>query len=245
MTSSASTGVIQSIGGGWGPILDERLRHSERQRLEEFLAGGWSPGGPAVYPRREQVFRALEMTPLADVRAVILGQDPYPTEGQACGLAFSVPEVLPAGVRRPQSLGRILTELRREGFGSPKGATLKPWTGKRGVLLLNAALTYGIDGLDHGELWRPFTTAVIQTIVGRADPAVFLLWGKKAQEWCPLVKPPHTAVCSPHPMARGRAGPFARSCPFSRANTALGNEREIEWGLEWAREPGREVEGGR
>jgi uracil DNA glycosylase len=59
------------------------------------------------------------------------------------------------------------------------------------VLLLNAALTYGVDEVDHGEVWKPFTTAVIETIVGRPDRAVFLLWGRKAQEWCHVVRPPN------------------------------------------------------
>ena len=224
--------MIESIGGGWGRPLVGRMTVGEIEALEQFLASAWAPGKIPVYPPRSQVFAALERTRLRDVRAVILGQDPYPTEGQACGLAFSVPRPLPPGVRRPQSLGRILSELRRDGFGARKGATLEPWTGKRGVLLLNAALTSGADDIDHSDLWRPFTTAVVQTIAERTDPIVFLLWGKKAQKWRDFVRPPHKTVCSPHPMARGEAEPFARSCPFSRANEALGDERKIEWGLD-------------
>lgn len=223
--------VIEAIGGGWGEAIAKRLESSRHGALEEFLANAWLPGQAAVYPPKAQVFAALEKTPLHEVRAVILGQDPYPTYGQACGLAFSVPKVLAPEVRRPQSLGRILAELRREAFSAPKNATLEPWT-DNGVLLLNAALTVraGDPGC-HAETWRHFTTAVIEALVEQPDPVAFLLWGKHAQEWRSLVRSPHVPVCSPHPAARGRAESFGRSSPFSRANAVLGDERKIDWSL--------------
>lgn len=222
--------MIESIGGGWGGTLVGRLAVSDREALEAFLADVWASRECEVYPSKGQVFRALEMTPLVEVKAVIVGQDPYPTKGQACGLAFSVPQILPPRIRRPHSLGRILTELRREGYRAPKRATLEPWT-DQGVLLLNSALTYSVDDAGHSRVWKPFTTAVIRALVERTDPIAFLLWGKHAQEWRDLIKTPHKAVCSPHPMARGRAAHFARSSPFSRANAALGDERKIDWSL--------------
>jgi uracil-DNA glycosylase len=100
------------------------------------------------------------------------------------------------------------------------------------VLLLNTALTVAanVPG-SHSELWRPFTKAVIESLVERPDPIAFLLWGRHAQEWCSLIRFPHHAVCSPHPAARGMAVPFAGSCPFSQANHALGPARAIVWSL--------------
>jgi uracil-DNA glycosylase len=218
---------IGAIGGGWGEVLAARLGEIGRRELEDFLATAWTPGLLPVYPRPDQVFRAFEMTPLADVRAVILGQDPYPTEGQACGLAFSVPP----GVGRPRSLGRILKELKREGFRAPADATLEPWTGSNGVLLANATLTYRKFDPDHSRAWRDFTRSVVETLVQRSEPIAFLLWGQAAQEWEKLIHSPHRSICSPHPMARGRAEPFVGSCPFRRANDFLGPERRINWDL--------------
>jgi len=222
---------IRDIGGGWGGVLAARLGSFGCRELEDFLAVAWQPDQLPVYPRPDQVFRAFEMTPLEDVRAVILGQDPYPTEGQACGLAFSVPSVRRPGVGRPRSLGRILKELKREGFIAPAGATLEPWTGSNGVLLANATLTYRKDDPDHRRAWAKFTRSVIETLVDRSEPSAFLLWGKHAQKWQELIHSPHRSICSPHPMARGRAEPFVGSCPFRRANDFLGPERKIDWNL--------------
>jgi uracil-DNA glycosylase len=224
--------MIESIGGSWGEALGAELSDTDRRTIEEFLANAWAPGGPAVYPRPDQVFRALEMTPITDVRAVILGQDPYPTEGQACGLAFSVPRELPPGVRRPPSLGRILAEVRRDGFDAPRGATLERWT--EHVLLLNAALAFSV-GVDHKKdrhLWKPFTDAVIQILLDQSQPIAFLLWGQHAKEWRDKIRSPHEVLCSPHPMARGKAEGFARSRPFFHANAFLGDARKINWSLE-------------
>jgi uracil-DNA glycosylase len=230
MTEQDKDGAIESIGGGWGTVLAARLGETRCRSLEDFLADAWAGQAP-VYPSRSHVFAAFDATPLDSVRAVILGQDPYPTEGQACGLAFSVPEVLPPGVSRPRSLGRILKELERERFTTLGRATLDRWTGRKGVLLLNATLTFEKRGPDHAEKWRGFTTAVIQTLAERPDPIAFLLWGKRAQGWAELITSPHRAICAPHPMARGRAEPFVGSCPFRRSNDFLGPERKIDWNL--------------
>ena len=226
--------MIESIGHGWPEALEDRMRDGDRAGLEDFLAGAWTSGGPAVYPRADQVFAAFRMAPEA-VRAVILGQDPYANPGQACGLAFSVQRMLPEGVRRPPSLGRILSELRREGFGAPVDATLDSWT-EKGVLLLNTALTVlARDPGSHAAIWQPFTTAVIGSLVEQTEPIAFLMWGKAAHRWSDLIRPPHKAICSPHPLARGRANRFAGSDPFVRANAFLGPEREIAWAIAEAR----------
>jgi uracil-DNA glycosylase len=222
---------IREIGRDWGEVLAARLGESGCRNLECFLAAARAPGRPPVYPRREQVFRAFDMTRLADVRAVILGQDPYPNEDQACGLAFSVPASLPNGVRRPPSLGRILAEARRDGIQAPPGATLENWT--RHVLLLNSSLTFQKGGSDsHRAAWEPFTEAVIELLIETSD-AVFLLWGVWAQEFGYRLRiPAERMVCSPHPMARGKAAPFAGSHPFCNANFLLAADRQIDWSLE-------------
>ena len=222
--------MIESIGGGWGQALVLRLAERDRLALETFLAGAWEPDAEAVCPKRERVFAAFDASPLQAVRAVILGQDPYPNKDQACGLAFSVPPSLPKGVRRPPSLGRILAEARRDGFRAPPGATLDNWT--RHVLLLNSSLTFQKGESDrHRAVWRPFTDAVIELLVETSD-AVFLLWGVWAQELgCRLRIPAQRVVCSPHPMARGKAVPFAGSHPFCHANLLLEADRQIDWSL--------------
>jgi uracil DNA glycosylase len=118
--------VFEGLPEEWAQLLDGRLTDDEIAEIQPVLADA---AAGRAFPLRDLVFEAFRRIPPGDVRAVILGQDPYPTKGQACGLAFSVPRELPPGVRRPQSLGRILTELRREGFNAPKRATLESWPG--------------------------------------------------------------------------------------------------------------------
>jgi uracil-DNA glycosylase len=229
MTDNVRPLRIRSIGSGWGGAIADRLNVRDLECLELFLATAWE-GTAEVYPSSNLVFRAFEATPLADVRAVILGQDPYPNRDHACGLAFSVPTPLPNGVRRPPSLGRILAEARREGIQAAPGATLESWT--RHVLLLNSSLTFQKGGSgSHRAAWQPFTEAVIELLVETSD-AVFLLWGIWAQAFGHRLRiPAERMVCSSHPVAWGRARPFAGSCPFSRANGFLGPKREIDWNL--------------
>lgn len=220
--------MFEGLPEEWARFLGARLSGLETAEIRRALAD--TEAGRA-FPPRDLVFEAFHRIQPNDVRAVILGQDPYPTKCQACGLAFSVPSQLPPGVRRPQSLGRILTELRREGFDAPERATLESWP-RAGVLLLNTALTVAAnDAGSHSARWRPFTKAVIESLVERPDPIAFLLWGRHAQQWCSLIRLPHQAVCSPHPAARGRSVLFAGSCPFTRANAVLGNGRKISWSL--------------
>ena len=210
--------MLDGLPEEWRAFLGDRLAALDLAPLERAVVE--TTVGEA-YPRRDLVFEAPLRTPPDKVRVVILGQDPYPTKGQACGLAFSVRAKLPPGVRRPTSLGNILAELRREGFTAPVGATLDRWP-DAGILLLNAALT--VQAGEPGsriELWRPFTKAVIEALVERPNPIVFLLWGMHAREWAFVVRPPHKTLLSPHPAARGRARRFSDDAPFSRASDML------------------------
>ena len=221
--------MIESIPPDWFDAIGAHLESVELGAIDTFVADARRAGD--VYPSAGSEFEALRLAPFKSVRAVILGQDPYPNKGQACGLAFSVPGVLEHGVRRPQSLGRILTELRREGYAAPRRATLEPWA-YSGVLLLNTALTVrsGVPG-SHSEIWKPFTVAVIDALVERSEPIAFLLWGEYARKWEGRIRQPHKAICSPHPAARGKSPVFAGTHPFSRANAFLGDSRKIDWNL--------------
>ena len=162
--------------GDWGPLV-ERWRRSDEGRSLIAAVDARVAGGAAVYPA--QVFRAFALTPLAQTRVVILGQDPYHGLGQAEGLAFSVP----AGQKLPPSLRNIFKELARDrGCPMPRSGSLVPWA-QQGVLLLNASLTVeaGRAG-SHARLgWSVLTAAAVAAAAADPAPKVFLLWGAHAQ----------------------------------------------------------------
>ncbi len=193
-------------------------------RIEAMLAAD----PREILPPAAQRFTALDLTPPEAVRAVILGQDPYPTPGHAHGLAFSVaPEVRPL----PRSLGNIFRELRDDlGVSRPDG-DLRPWV-RQGVLLLNACLTVPAgDAGGHARLgWQRLAEEVLAEVSGR--PCAFLLWGAHAQRLKPLIRPgDHLVIESPHPSPLSARRGFFGSRPFSRVNdwlTARG-ERAIDW----------------
>lgn len=180
--------------------------------------------GAEVFPA--QVFRAFELTPLARVRVVILGQDPYHGAGQAEGLAFSVPP----GVRVPPSLRNIQLELQRDlqlPASAAQGSLLR-WA-EQGVLLLNAALTVeaGRPGAHAGLGWHSLTDSVCATLAADPAPKVFMLWGAHAQARAALVQAaggPHLLLQSNHPSplsARRQPVPFIGCGHFSEANRFL------------------------
>jgi uracil-DNA glycosylase len=218
----------------WREALEGRFDSRQLSVLQDFVTRQRTAYPDTVFPPAGQVFEAFCRTPFAQVRAVILGQDPYPTPGQACGLAFSVREPLPDGVRRPQSLGAILAEVRRDlGVYVPRRATLDCWAAEEGVLLLNTALTFCAkdEGGEHAAQWDPFTRAVIGAVVSKPTPVPFLLWGRRAQQRGDLISPPHMCIRAPHPAARGKAHRFAGSKPFSRTNDWIRSQGldPIDW----------------
>lgn len=191
---------------------------------EESAAGRpWAPGGG-------RILRAFEQ-PLADVRVLIVGQDPYPTPGHAVGLSFSVaPDVRPL----PRSLQNIYRELHEDlGNPPPRNGDLSPWT-QHGVLLLNRVLTVrlGEPGSHRGIGWESITAAAIAALVAREDqPLVAILWGRDAQTLEPeLVDIPVIASAHPSPMSADRG--FFGSRPFSRANALL--EELGDEGVDWS-----------
>lgn len=180
--------------------------------------------GPApVLPLDQSAwFRAFTLCPPAQVRVVVLGQDPYPNRSHAMGLAFSVP----AGMALPRSLANIYKELQTDlGVIAPRHGDLSQWA-RQGVLLANTALTVIEGQADaHTALWADFTQHWIGALGRDAQPRVWVLWGAKAQRFRPLIGSQHIVIESAHPSPLSARRGFFGSRPFSRTNTAL-----TQWG---------------
>ncbi len=189
--------LIDRLHSDWRPYVDVwRLSPAGRVLIERVDAR--VAAGATVYPA--QVFRALELTSLADTRVVILGQDPYHGEGQAEGLAFSVPPGMPL----PPSLRNVFKELQRDlSLSAPTSGHLGAWAA-RGVLLLNTSLTVE-DGTpaSHAKLgWQVLTDAIIDAAARHSIPKVFMLWGVHAQAKAALIDvapTPHLVLRCNHP----------------------------------------------
>jgi len=199
--------------------------------LRQFLVAE-KAAGKRIFPRGSDWFRALDLTPLEDVRVVILGQDPYHGEGQAHGLCFSVRP----GTRTPPSLVNIYKEMETDlGIPPARHGFLEHWA-KQGVLLLNAVLTVqmGLAASHQGRGWERFTDAVIRLVNARAKPVVFMLWGSHAQKKAAFVDAGrHLVLRSPHPSPLSAHSGFFGSKPFSKANAFLvaHGEKPIDWAL--------------
>jgi uracil-DNA glycosylase len=223
--------LIDGIPADWREVLAAAIEDPCFEHLEAFLGDERARTDIEIYPPESQVFNALHLTPLASVRAVILGQDPYHGKGQAHGLAFSVP----TGKKRPPSLRNILAEWQADlDLGPAASGSLEPWA-RHGVLLLNAVMTVreGRANSHQGLGWEPFTDAIISAVNARPEPVAFLLWGQPARRKVPLIEARHVVIESSHPSplsaTRGSL-PFRGSRPFSRANAELGR-RAIDWRL--------------
>lgn len=171
------------LAPGWRPAVDAFFASAAGVRLEDFIRERISAGA-TIYPPRP--LRALEVTPLDKVHAVILGQDPYHGPGQAEGLAFSVAP----GVKLPPSLRNIFKELAAcTGEPMPANGSLLEWA-RRGVLLLNAVLTVedGQPGSHAKRGWEMLTDALIAEVAAKCSPCAYLLWGAHAQAKAPLIE---------------------------------------------------------
>ena len=226
--------MSESVPESWKPVLEPVLATAEARQL-----GGWlraeEEAGKTVYPPRGCRLKALELTPLEEVKVVILGQDPYHGPGQAMGLCFAVPE----GVRVPPSLANIYKELEADlGIARPAHGDLSTW-GRQGVLLLNNTLTVeaGQAGSHAGRGWDAVTDACVAAVAARAEPSVFILWGSHAQAKAKRIEglrsDRHHVIESPHPSPLSAHRGFFGSRPFSRANSFLeANGRgAIDWAL--------------
>lgn len=180
--------------------------------------------GKAIYPPAEQVFAALKLTPLAQVRVVILGQDPYHGPGQAHGLSFSVP----AGVKHPPSLRNIFKAIAHDqpNFSVPESGDLSHWAAQ-GVLLLNTVLTVE-QGKAHSHAkwgWETFTDSVISAVNAHCQGVVFLLWGAHAQKKGALIdRTRHHVLETVHPSPLSAHRGFLTAGHFRRTNELLAQQ---------------------
>lgn len=219
------------IGNSWDEILKDEFKKDYYLSLREFLKREYAQYH--VYPDMYDIFNAFKFTPYENVRAVLLGQDPYHGKGQAHGLCFSVKE----GVPFPPSLKNIFTELESDlGIHPPKNGTLTPWA-RQGVMLLNTTLTVR-EGkpLSHkGKGWETLTDEVIRKLNEKTEPIAFILWGGNARAKKPLITNPiHGIFETVHPSPLSAYAGFFGCRHFSRVNEFLrqNGRGEINWSLE-------------
>ena len=192
----------------WRASLEREFAEPYMGELKSFLLAEREAGKP-IFPKGANWFRALDLTPLQDVRVVILGQDPYHGEGQAHGLCFSVPP----GVRPPPSLVNIFKEMESDlGFPPARHGFLEHWA-KQGVLLLNSVLTVemGRAGSHRDRGWERFTDAIIQLVNAKPEPVVFMLWGSYAQKKAAFVESRGAAPAAESAPTLRRSPPIAAS----------------------------------
>ncbi len=223
------------LEASWLAALADEFEQPYMAELRAFLVSR-QEAGEVIYPRGSQYFAALDATPLASVKVVILGQDPYHGPGQAHGLCFSVQ----SGISPPPSLQNIFKEI-REDLGNGAGddrlsdgnGCLNAWA-RQGVLLLNSVLTvsHGQAASHQGQGWERFTDAVITQVNERCSNVVFALWGSYAQKKAAFVDSDrHCVLKAPHPSPLSAHRGFFGCRHFSQANAYLeqhGRER-IDW----------------
>lgn len=202
----------------WNPVLRTEFGKDYWAPLQQFVAEERQRG--PVYPPKDEVFACLHLTPYADTRVLILGQDPYHGPKQAHGLCFSVRR----GVAVPPSLVNIHKELHDDlGIEAPGHGNLEAWA-RQGVLLLNTTLTVrGGQAASHaGKGWETFTDEVITAVNDKDHRVVFILWGSHARKKKALVDTQrHVVIESAHPSPLSARNGFFGSKPFSRTNAAL------------------------
>lgn len=219
-----------NIGNEWDELLADEFKKDYYLKLRQFLKYEYSRYD--VYPAMENIFNALKNTSYSDVKAVILGQDPYHGPGQAHGLCFSVQD----GVEPPPSLKNIFTELNSDvGVPVPQSGNLTKWA-KNGVLLLNTVLTVrrGMADSHKGMGWEILTDKVIELLNSREKPMVFLLWGSHAKAKLPLItNRSHKTLVTVHPSPLSAYRGFFGCRHFSKTNEFLRQNgiEEIDWSL--------------
>lgn len=222
------TSTTMNFPTDWiAPVADEFSKDYSRKLLE-FVESERQQH--LVFPATENVFRAFQLTPLKDVRVVILGQDPYHDDGQAHGLSFSVR----SGVKLPPSLRNIYKELESDlGIPPATHGCLEKWA-SQGVMLLNSVLTVRAHQANshRGKGWEEFTSRVLEVIKQRPNVA-FVLWGKPAKKIAGTIDDRHLVIESPHPSPLSAYRGFFGSRPFSRINAFLkqNGQPEIQWEL--------------
>ncbi|OOS05488.1 Uracil-DNA glycosylase [Moraxella cuniculi DSM 21768] len=216
----------------WKTALAPALLSPQMDRLRAFLRAEYA-ANKQIYPPKHEIFQAFYLTPLSQVKVVILGQDPYHGTGQAMGLSFSVPRIIP----KPPSLQNILKELAADlHIDISRHGDLSHWA-KQGVLLLNATLTVqaGMAGSHQKQGWEEFTDAVIELINEQTDHTVFILWGSYAKHKGRFIDARRHLILAanhPSPLSANRGG-FFGTRPFSRTNEYLlrHGKSPIDWAL--------------
>ncbi|MBQ3612275.1 MAG: uracil-DNA glycosylase [Firmicutes bacterium] len=219
-----------NLENSWDKVLEGEFDKEYYQKLRQFLIGEYR--SRAVYPDMYSIFNALKYTAYEDVKAVILGQDPYHQPGQAHGLCFSVKK----GVQIPPSLVNIYKELESDlGIKPPSHGYLENWA-RNGVLLLNTVLTVRDSQANShkGKGWEIFTDRVIELLNEREKPMVFILWGNNAKAKEKLItNPAHCIIKSAHPSPLSAHYGFWGGKYFSRTNEFLisTGQEPIDWSI--------------
>ena len=222
--------ISPKLDESWRNVLKDEFHKPYFTKLNEFLLS--EKRQFEVYPPDNEIFRALEHTPLSRVKVVIIGQDPYHGPGQANGMCFSVND----DIKQPPSLRNIFKELQADvGIPPPTSGNLTPWA-DQGVLLLNAALTVRKSqaGLHQNKGWALFTDRVIEILNDGTEGLVFLLWGKFAQMKAAQINPnKHHLLKAAHPSPFSAHSGFFGCQHFSKTNALLNamGKSEINWEL--------------
>ncbi len=219
-----------TIGNKWDDVLAGEFEKEYYQRLRQFLIREYRTC--TVYPGMYDIFNALKATSYEEVKAVILGQDPYHEPGQAHGMSFSVRK----GVKQPPSLVNIFRELKDDlGIDPPDHGYLMKWA-QEGVLLLNTCLTVREHQANshRGKGWEIFTDRVISLLNEREKPIVFILWGGNAKAKTQLITGgQHLILTGAHPSPLSAYNGFFGGRYFSKTNAFLleNGETPIDWDL--------------
>ena len=228
-------GAEVRLHSSWLEPLKSEFDSEYMASLRAFLLAE-KAAGKRIFPKGGEWFRALDLTPLEEVRVVILGQDPYHGRDQAHGLCFSVKP----GVQTPPSLVNIYKELKSDlGIEPARHGYLEHWA-KQGVLLLNSVLTVqmGVAASHRERGWERFTDAIIRLLNAKEEPVVFMLWGSYAQKKAAFVESVerggrHLVLKAPHPSPLSAHNGFFGCKHFSKANQFLlsGGLKPIQWEL--------------
>lgn len=222
------------IDNDWLAAVGDEFRKPYYRELYRFVSEEYRT--TTVYPPADDIFNALHMTPLSEVKVVILGQDPYHNEHQAHGLSFSVlPDVMPGDI--PPSLQNIYKELQSDlGCYIPDNGYLVKWA-EQGVLMLNTVLTVrahqAASHQNHG--WENFTDAIIEAVNSQDRPIVYMLWGSPARRKKEMLNNPrHLILEAPHPSPLSAYRGFFGCRHFSKCNEFLKNNgiEPIDWQIE-------------
>ncbi len=222
---------MPAITNDWAPALKPEYKKEYYKELYSFIGNEYATR--EIFPPADDIFNAFHLTPLSEVKCVIIGQDPYHNNGQAHGLSFSVKP----GVDIPPSLVNIYQELHDDlGCYIPNNGYLVKWA-KQGVLMLNAVLTVRAHQANshQGHGWEQFTDACMEILNKEDRPIVFILWGSYAQKKATMLNnPEHLILKSPHPSPLSAYRGFFGSRPFSKTNDFLlaHGVEPIDWQIE-------------